>query len=447
MNSLVQMLHQQLPVVIFPVREASRLTDEVSTDKLYHCLRKMSNNPPSGSQITPASKVHTDAELRHFACTRGLRSVPYLILQNVGMTNGGIIHLAEMLKLHRTPEHLLTFLPCGKPPSLPDSENALRGIYWLPNETISKLSVKLMKLTNQLQQSSAESESEDEALAEEFQDLVLEEDSHGLERRQKRQKIKVELSRVVKLQRIDVLGSEGMLKCEIWHGALKMLTVARAILLDDDNRPLSAEEELEQTSSKRSTACQVQAPPSPLPQYAAAARSTNEWDTPPGVMISTFRFDPESSTFDLMFPAMHAPPEHPVLEARPPPVAVAMPGYPSSITQNPQVSASQPLPSQASSKEKASATEAQSSPIHSRGRGAPQNQYRFGLPLHLWSEIISQAVGVSRILHPDQQARILSYAASWSSLAAEVSINGAPEHQQLWKILDSIDCFTYKPLS
>jgi Leucine Rich repeat len=403
-------------------------------------------NSPSGSQVaTSASKVYTKAELRRFACTRGLRSVPYLILQNVAMTNGGIIHLAEMLKLHRTPEHLLSFLPYGKPPSLPNSENALRGIHWLPNDRLGRLSVKLMKLTSQLQ-SSAESDSEDE-LPEEFQNLALNEDLYGLERRQQRQKLNVELNRVIKLQRIDVLGSEGMMKSEIWHCALRMLATSRAILLDPKDRPPSAEEELQASSSKKSRSSESadsrekSIPASrPLPIPEIVRNNTNQWSTPPGVLISSFRFDPESSTFDLMFPAMHSPPANPLLRNDPPPVAAAMSAYPSPTMQSPQL-------------HNVTTTEGHST--HSRAKGAgdatttraPRDKLRFGLPLYLWGRIIGEALSVKRILHWDQQIKILSYALSWDALAAEVSINGAPEHQQLWKILDSIDCFTYKPLS
>ncbi|OKL61286.1 hypothetical protein UA08_03767 [Talaromyces atroroseus] len=396
-----------------------------------------------GSQLTtPSSKGYTDAELRHFACTRGLRSVPYLILQNVAMTNGGIIHLAEMFKLHRTPEHLLSFLPCGKPPSLPDSENALRGIHWLPNEHLSPLSVKLMKLMSQLKQSSAESDSEDELL-EELHDLALDEDTYGLERRQKRQKLNLELNRVVKLQRIDVLGSEGLLKSEIWHSAFRMLLVARAILLDDENRPPSVEKELRLLSSSRksrsSESREKSTParsPLPLPQHVQT--STNQWSTPPGVLISSFRFDPESLTFDLMFPAMHAPPEHPVLQAHPPPVAAAMSAYSSPTTQSPQQQQITIATGGHSPHGRATGAAGDTSTSPNPTSAPPPNRHRFGLPLHIWAKIISEALSVKRLLHPDQQMRILTYAASWNALAAEVSINGAPEHQQLWKILDRL---------
>lgn len=49
------------------------------------------------SQPAPQSKLRSAIERRHFARARGLRSVPYLIVSNMAMTRGAVIHLSSML--------------------------------------------------------------------------------------------------------------------------------------------------------------------------------------------------------------------------------------------------------------------------------------------------------------------------------------------------------------
>ncbi|EEA23777.1 hypothetical protein TMatcc_006850 [Talaromyces marneffei ATCC 18224] len=462
-----------------------------------------------------ATKHHilTDAELRRYACTRGLRSVPYLILQDVGMTNGAIVHLAEMLRLHRAPENLLSFLPGGKPPVLPPTERGPCGIYWLPNSGLSILSLRLMQLTEEIKESAAEADSEDE-LIEDFDGLDIDLDYEEIERaheeqerrRRHRQKLTVNLGRTISQQRIHVLATEGLLQSVLWHCALRMLAVARTILLDYLNRPRPVEDELIAARKARQAAMPTtlvararspfgrpyhtgailgaqteyqmlkprervgspprrtfdpvesglsvptSVPPIVMPESLAHRQHRNP--TPRGALISSFRFNPQSSTFDVMFPAMHHPSENTLMQTNPPPVASAMPNYPRGVQKD--------LDFEHISKNGAKSVgngnnhPASTSPPGRNGKKPAaaeattdnyRSKYQFGLPLHLWQRIITESMGVYNILHLDQRTKIINYAASWSALEAEMSINGAAEHQQIWKILDCIDCFTYKPLS
>lgn len=422
--------------------------------------------------------THTDAELKHYACTRGLRSVPYLIVQDVGIGNGSIVHLAEMVRLHRAPENLLSFLPGGKPPSLPPIEQGRCGIYWLPNNGLSALSHRLMKLTEEIKLSTTEVDSEDDFI-EDFEGLAMDLDYEEIERAQEererrrrlRQKLTVNLGRTISQQRIHVLGTEGLRKSILWHCALRMLAVARTILLAPENRPPSAEDELISARKDRLTLAQTRGPRArspfsnpittrallgassdyvhagtpelsgqsteavfsvsnlqfPAPQPSAHRQHCNT-PSPGGALISSFRFDPRSSTFDVMFPAMHRPSENPLIQINPPPVAAAMPNYPHEDVGE---------DSSRNGGKKSTTTEKTTDDYRSK--------YRFGLSLQLWQRIISESMNLNPILHPDQQSRVINYAASWAALEAEMSINGAAENQQIWKILDSIDCFTYKP--
>ncbi|EED17415.1 conserved hypothetical protein [Talaromyces stipitatus ATCC 10500] len=474
---------------------------EETTQRGEHAVVSQATKEVSRRSQTSPSKAHTytDAEFRRYACTRGLRSVPYLILQDVSMTNGAIIHLAEMIRMHRTPETLLPFLPGGKPLNLPPSEYGAGGIYWLPNDGISELSVRLMKLMEQMQRSIAENESDDELAVDfdefNFDDLDHEEMERNQEererRRRHRQALTVNLGRATSQQRIHTLGTEGLRKSVLWHCALRMLAVSRAILLDFTSRPTPVEEEL--AASKKSRLEQLrrqdatrsslpvdkrhaspklndqlltgissqERPLSSSPRCLSTRTVVDGWSTkfddiPRGALISSLRFDPKSSTFDHMFPAMHHTPENPLLQVNPPPVAAAMPNYPCIIESEHDIKASGHVlkGGKSDTKKDGGVHPSSSSPttLSCGGKiatttGNYRSKYQFGLPLHLWRRIIAEAMGVNGILHPDQQMKIVSYAASWGALEAEMSINGAAEHQQLWKILDSIDCFTYKPLS
>ncbi|KAF3406284.1 hypothetical protein DPV78_001710 [Talaromyces pinophilus] len=465
-----------------------------------------------GTPQTSVSKhyTYTDAELRRYACTRGLRSVPYLILQEVNMTNGAIVHLAEMLRLRRAPENLLSFLPGGKPPSLPPTEQGRCGIYWLPNKNLSVLSHRLMQLTEEIKETTAEANSEDE-LAEDFDGLDMDLDYEEIERAQEererrrrhRQKLRINLSRTISQQRIHVLATEGLRRSVLWHCALRMLAVARAILLSYENRPRSVEDELITARKARLASAQspvtrgrARSPPNnptravrgtsvhykvvnprerrpgspidPTPTLLSVPVSASgcpivpgeplahrQHRNPPprGALISSFRFDPLSSTFDVMFPAMHHQSENPLIRINPPPVAPAMPNYPHGIQEDSDFE--HVSKNGAKSASNGNKHPADSSPSGRKGKkpttemmtDSYRSKYKFGLSLHLWKRIIAESMSVNNILHLDQQSKIINYAASWSALEAEMSINGAAENQQIWKILDCIDCFTYKPLS
>jgi hypothetical protein len=366
-----------------------------------------------------------------------------------------------------------------------------------------------MQLTEEIKESTAEVSSEDE-LAEDFEGLDMDLDYEEIERAQQererrrrhRQKLTVNLGRTISQQRIHVLATEGLRKSVLWHCALRMLAVARAILLDYANRPRPVEDEL--IAARKARLASVQTPvarprspfsppnstgavrglpthyewvksrerpgsprprfdpnqsllsvPASIPRCVIADPLTRQQQRNPhprGALISSFRFDPQSSTFDVMFPAMHHVSENPLMQTNPPPVAAAMPDYPRGIQEDSDFE-------HVSKDDAKSASNGNNHPAEpSSGRSSKKpttelttdnyrSRYQFGLPLYLWQRIIAESMGINSILHSDQQTKIIDYAASWGALEAEMSINGAAENQQIWKILDCIDCFTYKPLS
>ena len=401
-------------------------------------------------------------------------------------------------------DQIMTFLGAGH-------DTTATGVAWTLHLLSTHPEIQ-SRLREEIKDYMAETDSEDE-LAEDFEGLDMDLDYEEIERSQQererrrrhRQKLTINLGRTTSQQRIHALGTEGLRHSVLWHCALRMLAVARTILLDYGNRPRQVEDELiaarksrlaalAQTSLAQSPSplhstgaiygvtthyviaesrerhwphpifdptesllsVPVTGPPPPVIPESSARRRDRRNRPPRGALISSFRFDPESSTFDVMFPAMHHPSEDPTMQTNPPPVAAAMPNYPHVIQEDSEVEHVSFKNGTANSNSHNHAAAA-SSPSAAARNGKKvttvlatdnyRSKYQFGLPLHLWQRIIVESIGVNSILHPDQQTKIIEYAASWGALEAEMSINGASENQQMWKILDSIDCFVYRPLS
>jgi hypothetical protein len=396
--------------------------------KVIHRDLFIRNYPENSSHVvrdrtlSPAVKAYTEAELKHYACTRGLRSVPYLIISNISMTNGSAIHLSTMLSMHRNPERLLSFLSGGKALTLPDSVGSTKGIVWLPNDNLGSLSHELLKMTEKLGQSASDSESETD-LGDSFKSLRVQDGD--IKRRQMLKKLDVEHTRLTKRVRIDVLYSEGVHSAEIWSIALKMMVFARAVLLDDKDRYTGFED----VSRNRST-------PDRESSEGRHTRHIREAYTPSPPQQGTFC--PTTESFDRMFPSLNT--------------SNSM--SPSPSPQNPR-SASNSSPASSSHTKThhhhGGTTKSSGPNNHGNSASSPSQSrketWRFNLPLELWRRIFEDACSAGGILDREQQLQIIGYASSWGCLAQEISIKGAAEHQQIWKILESMGCFAYNPAS
>ncbi|KAH8701661.1 hypothetical protein BGW36DRAFT_423964 [Talaromyces proteolyticus] len=389
-----------------------------------------------------SSKPPADTDIERYSCTRGLQSVPYIIISNVDMENVSIVHLSEMLKMRRTPEQLLAFLPGGKSLSLPDPNDSFKGIYWLPNERVHQDARRVIDKIAQM-----DDESDDE-VDETIEGLTLEDNEDYqslLERRQARKKKKENLERSESQYRIRVLtADDGLKHSDLWLSSLQMLKLARAIMLDDGNRPTLTEAQL-QVSRKRMAAQHggiVEIPRARYDPYEA-----RHPPAPPGVMISSLRFDPESSTFDFMFPAIHLPSSNPVPQLYPPDISRVLPTYPLPPAYPSNPPAKKP-PNQLENKDKASAG-SNGSAAHPLPKVFAdkryRSKYRFGLPLHIWRRIIDDA-GDFAIIPRGHQEKIVDYAGDWHGLEEQIKVNGATEGEQIWRLLENMKCFTYTPV-
>ncbi|KAI9932695.1 hypothetical protein MW887_008944 [Aspergillus wentii] len=387
-----------------------------------------SHAPPAAGKTTP-----TQADLKRFACTRGLRSVPFLILSDTSPTAGCAIHFASILPMHRTREQLLSFLPGGKALALPETVSRCKGIIWLPNDGLGQLGHKLLDMVETMREQTSGTDSDEEELDEEeqlstgFGQLRTIDSSNGngkldiTAQRKLQAKMNVEYSRLCKRVRMEALKVEWVHSAEIWSTALRMMVVARSLLLDDKDRAVEVPEEEEEKEEMVPEVEHIEevGVENDFPEYEYSLYEVVE-----PTIIGPFQ--PGAETFEENFPALQV-----VSEGH-----KETPIYPTK-------------------EEKRMSSPQQHTPRSGKGHQravstlpAPQKyNWRFRFPLECWRRIIADAVGAEGILDVQQQLRIIRYAADWDSVAYELTIKGAEEYQQIWKFLETVGCFTYSPLS
>lgn len=367
----------------------------------------------------------TQADTKRYASTRGLRSIAYLIISDISMTNASAIHLSSILSIHRPPEQLLGYLPGGKALILPDMASHCKGIIWLPNKDLSPLGHRLLDMAEMFRDIVSDVDSDEEFVEEYntpskitgyYESFVTDSPSHDDDikrQRQRRKKMDIEYSRLAKRVRIEVLQAEGVHSADIWSVTLKMMVVCRALLLDDKDRHTNSVEkaqperlsgcsEAESVLETREQAPSVTAADIVRGHYHAHDDFAVEFPALPTVKTATFETPTKPKNGRLSTPpsqnqVAHAETSH----------ACTSPGAPS----------------------------------------AGKQAWRFGLPVEIWRRIIADAVSAEAILDREQQFQVMRYASDWNALAYELTITGAAEHQQIWKFLDTVNCFTYNPLS
>ncbi|EAW06935.1 uncharacterized protein ACLA_086340 [Aspergillus clavatus NRRL 1] len=375
------------------------------------------------SHASSAAKKPSHDELKYYACTRGLRSIPFLILSNTNLTGSCAVHLSSMLSMHRTPEQLLAFLPSGKGPSLPGTAQQCKGIIWLPNEGLGPNECKFLDKAEMV----GELMSNDGTGIDE----LSEEDDHRAAQRKMQKKLDIEYARLGKRVCMNAMKNEGVRDSDLWRTALKMMVVSRAILLDDYDRaneaapeeeesPPSAEETVEEEKVEDVKVEEEPAEPSP-------EEVLDEFPLFEPYPIGPFH--PGAQHFEVNFPSLQP--------------AIKNKGPESQGTKSPETQEikSSESPSQA--------------PRSGKGRGhsnsvtrsSHKGGWRFGVPFAFWRRIIADAVGADDILSIQQQIRVMIYAADWDALAYEMTIRGAEEHQQIWKFLETVKCINYSSLS
>ncbi|KAL4942665.1 hypothetical protein BDV06DRAFT_235264 [Aspergillus oleicola] len=431
----------------------------------------------TSSASTPG-KALALADLKKHACTRGLRSIPYFILSNLDLKNSSAVHISHMLNIQRASSHLLAFLPPGKASAIPECAQDSRSLLWQPNKSFTSFSKRLLDVTESLidlkakaqsqESSDYEEDEEGENEAEEFTDETA--------RLKLKNKLALDFTRLTKRVRIECLKQEGVRASEIVSTALKMMIISRALLLDDNDRGTvtEAEEPVDDEEEETATPQQLDTVPeeSKLESDHEQEEQQVEEEAEEQLMVerlttespveyhteSNFAgvfapdyvsgpFHPAAHLFDEDFPALQPATRQdetqaPIEEKTPSPEPAEPPLESSPIAEPDHINTTAGAISSPASRSGRKGTHRSS--VSQKPR---KTSWRFCLPFEIWRRIISDALDADGILDAEQQTRIIDYASDWDNVAYELTIKGAEDHQQIWKIIDTVGCFIYSPLS
>ncbi|KAL8829578.1 MAG: hypothetical protein Q9170_006107 [Blastenia crenularia] len=364
-----------------------------------------------------------------YSTTRGLRSVPYLILPNTGMTDTGALHLSYIICSHHHPGRLLRNVPPPKSShhiqqlDFYDNKTKCQGIVYLPNDGLSNPAYKLLELCevaraslfdhDRRTQTSRISPTHSIKIPATRKTSI----SHtspsttatGARRRSGTtgehneqndgEAVIAELDRARSRIQGNVLKEMGVHSNDLWRTALRMLVLCRILC------PLQKE----------------------LPQT-----------TPPVERHNRPIKVPENPDFPTL-PKTNSRPFVGYLNPFAPPPAAKypnMPATPISKNQPPRLKTATPSP--------LSLTTSPTSPKAGQSTRPYVSDLPHGLAEDTWAYIVSLHLGADRFMSENQQRNVLRWAVDRKALAKELESLGKPESAQIWKVLDGMGCLAYE---
>lgn len=365
-------------------------------------------------QTEPGSSLGHAEALNIYVTTKGLRSVPYLILSNTGMTEACALHLSYVIGSHNMPEKLLSRVPVAKagPHTQQllayDSETRCRGIVYLPNSHLGGAAMKVLELAEAVREGLCEDFDLDDE--EGFGDVVHKPKSaeDGRKMSDPASKhgnkicISVELDRARSRIQGNVLQEFGPGSNDLWRTALKMLTLCRNIHPVPEKKKSSC-------ASKRSEI---------MPEIVSRTHRTRlSISSPLGTKSPNQHMaNPFAGQWRLDNSRL---------------VPVMAPIKPSLATP------CKPLPAPPNS----------APPLVSPPASSTSTPYRTklpcGLPDDIWRRIMATAAGANDILSVAQQKSVLRWAMDRSSLKKEKEFLGLKGSAQIWKVLECMGCLAY----
>ena len=376
----------------------------------------------------PASVVIHPEALQIYATTRGLRSVPYLILSDTEMTETCALHLSYVVSAHNMPERLLTRVPAAKggPPSQHllayDNETRCRGIVYLPNSHLGPPAMKVLDLSEAVREGLFDNIDKEENPEATTPMLKLANatrrisDTRGVAtgrrrttlsagiadhgRQTHRNSISVELDRARSRIQGNALQELGPQNNDLWRVALKMLSLSRVI------QPVIKTQRHVGHGKPNDSGL-------PPDVDSRASRSSSSSRTPltagkPNLQISTPTFGQWRLDNSRLVPVMD---EKPPSAKTYPPASLLSPANPLSPT-------------------------------------IPKTHYRTqlpcGFPKEVWRRIMAVAAGAEDIMSEAQQRSVLQWAMNRSTLGRERESLGLKESAQIWKVLEGTGCLAYE---
>ncbi|CAG7953166.1 unnamed protein product [Penicillium nalgiovense] len=178
------------------------------------------------------SEIASESNRRHFRKTRGLRSVPDLILTQIHMSSVGVIHLAGILCMQESREFLCFYLPKKKVgESRPETEKKKPSVTWHLNEHLPQRFRQAPCWATEIAQLGL---SFDSSLAVAIDNLETP-PSSGLLRGSRSWKGRYEIKFRYVVKVLYALASESEIRgSEIWTMALKMAKMMETVLFNEE---------------------------------------------------------------------------------------------------------------------------------------------------------------------------------------------------------------------
>lgn len=363
---------------------------------------------------------------------QGLRSVPYLIFSDTGMTDAGALHLSYIISCHHHPDRLLRYVPPAKyghhiqQLDFYDNQSGCQGIIYLPNDNVSNPGLKLLELCEGARFSLLDDDrppQSPEAFLTHFRKTSTARKTSATHsspsttaagpRRRSGTKgehdeltdseaVTAELDRARSRIQGNVLKDVGMHSNDLWRTALQMLGLCRMLC------PLRKEE------SQTATA--------------------DEWNYSPIQLI-------DSPDFPTL-PKANPRPFVGYLDPFAPPLAAKspnMPITPTSKKQAPKLKATTPSPLSITTSPTAASPNTSAAPLRPY-----RSDLLHGLSEKAWACIMGLQLGADRFMSKKQQCSVLRWAIDRRTLARELEWLGKPESAQIWKVLDGMGCLAYE---
>ncbi|KAI4288400.1 MAG: hypothetical protein L6R35_002341 [Caloplaca aegaea] len=395
---------------------------------------------------SPEKTAHDPGISRTYNVTQGLRSVPYLILSDTGMTDAAALHLSYIISCHHHPGWLLGHVPPARSShhlqqlEYYDVKTGCQGVVYLPNPGISIPGLKLLELCEGARFSLLDGDrpaDTPDASQTHFRRASTTRKtslthtspataSAGARRRSTTngeqdeltdtEAVHAELDRARSRIQGNVLRDDGVQSNDLWRTALLMLNLCRMLCsLRKDEEPQPQLQSASSSARPSSNLIPTQ-PHQNNPHFPALPRVN-----PKSFVGYLDPFAPSSKSPHTTTPTTPCPPPkskkyHPLKlkTATPSPLSSAT----SPISLSPAGPHSQPTP-----------------PYRS---DLPR-----GLPEEAWARIMGLLLGADRFMTRRQQSDVLRWAVDRKTLVKELGSLGKPGSAQMWRVLDGMGCLAY----
>lgn len=380
----------------------------------------------SASKTVLPHPTHAVEAQSIFATSRGLRSIPYIIVNNTSMTDACALHLSYVLENHNLPKQLLPYVT-AKAGALAHEYEAIdptascQGIVYLPNDTLGSAGLKVLEMAELVRKGADAEESQWDAspykssympsmYPRRISDASFGHISSQSPRRRRSTlssgttihgshggatpSAASELDRARRRIQGHMLKELGPQSVEIWAASLRMLSTARQILLEKPKEQLDGGGDTLGSDA-----------PASKPTYASKLMIGVSVPGKPNLAVTGFSNSPTPPVTPRKRKGSKVPASQQTTPFTSPLRAGTLPAV---IKTSPDLSAMPP-----------------------------------GLSEALWRRIIALASGAVGVVSSEQQESIIRWAKNRETLGRERESLGKTESEQIWRVLEAMGCLSY----